>query len=439
MRLPWILSCVGFLYPYLSTAISSANVSSEPVPSCMTPCVLDIVLGEGKCTLGNYAPCYCRDIPMQRSLSACIQEACAYQDQEIASFIGQKLCEDYPQESRVSYMLSMGITFFVITLIILLLRLYTRYVTLRKLWPDDYVALCAGVCFIGAAITGFYACAMGYGKHLWYLPMGQDIPLLKALYALSIFYIGVQSMSKISLLLLFKRIYPSPRFRLCCEAGIIFVTLHCVAFTISIIFQCSPINSYWDHRIKRKCLNSTAIGYAGAVFSILEDFVILGMPIPQLLRLQVKTGQKIALILLFSVGSFACIVSIVRLKYLNDFKPSSDLTWDKTDLLVWSLLEVELTLICACLPALRPLMVEIVPSFWRSFTGTSTQSSNNEVSTKFYSNLEPRTLQSSTARLSKDLYDQSVTVTTTIETFPSSCKSSVLNANLNQSDFKTDV
>lgn len=144
---------------------------------------------------------------------------------------------------------------------------------------------------------------MGYGKHLWYLPMGQDIPLLKALYALSIFYIGVQSMSKISLLLLFKRIYPSPRFRLCCEAGIIFVTLHCVAFTISIIFQCSPINSYWDHRIKRKCLNSTAIGYAGAVFSILEDFVILGMPIPQLLRLQVKTGQKIALILLFSVGS----------------------------------------------------------------------------------------------------------------------------------------
>lgn len=47
---------------------------------------------------------------------------------------------------------------------------------------------------------------------------------------------------------------------------------------------------------------------------------------------------------------------MVRLKFLVHLSFTSDVTWDNVDVINWSLVEVSCAILCASLPALRPLL-----------------------------------------------------------------------------------
>ena len=113
----------------------------------------------------------------------------------------------------------------------------------------------------------------------------------------------VQDLAKISLLLLYFRVFPRPWFKTATQIVIAFMVSHGVAFMIVIIFQCSPISSIWDRAIQGKCVNLTAVGYAGAALSIVEDLVILVLPISELHTLNFGMRKRISLMIMFSVGS----------------------------------------------------------------------------------------------------------------------------------------
>lgn len=51
-----------------------------------------------------------------------------------------------------------------------------------------------------------------------------------------------------------------------------------------------------------------------------------------------------------------CAISIVRLHYITFFKNSIDVTWTISSVYVWSTLEPCIAIICACLPALQPVI-----------------------------------------------------------------------------------
>lgn len=85
---------------------------------------------------------------------------------------------------------------------------------------------------------------------------------------------------------------------------IAFMFIHGTVFLLLVMLQCVPIRAIWDKTITGKCLVvSSSIGYPGAGLSIIEDFVILFLPIRNLWRLQMDTRKKLALVLLLSIGS----------------------------------------------------------------------------------------------------------------------------------------
>lgn len=88
------------------------------------------------------------------------------------------------------------------------------------------------------------------------------------------------------------------------------------------------------------------------------------MPISQLVGLQMNLQKKLNLLAMFSVGAFATVTSIVRLKFLVSFDNSTDPTWDHVVPTVWSLIEINIAMICACLPALRALLSRSLPSLF---------------------------------------------------------------------------
>jgi hypothetical protein len=60
-----------------------------------------------------------------------------------------------------------------------------------------------------------------------------------------------------------------------------------------------------------------------------------------------------------------CAISVFRIRFLKVAAKSTDPTWDNVDAATWSLLELSLAIISACLPTLRALLVEIVPQLSR--------------------------------------------------------------------------
>ena len=70
------------------------------------------------------------------------------------------------------------------------------------------------------------------------------------------------------------------------------------------IFQCVPVNAYWDKSIKTaKCINSDAFWYAYAIINIVTDVWILALPMPQIRKLQLPRQEKLGVMMVFALGA----------------------------------------------------------------------------------------------------------------------------------------
>jgi hypothetical protein len=130
------------------------------------------------------------------------------------------------------------------------------------------------------------------------------------LYASEVIYVAVQVLAKTSILLLYLRVFTHRWFTIACNLCIVFLVLHGIAFTLVVSFQCKPVESFWNPRVTGKCINLTATGVAGAIISIVEDLVILILPIPEIINLQMNKSKKWGLVLLFGIGSLWVSISV---------------------------------------------------------------------------------------------------------------------------------
>jgi hypothetical protein len=113
----------------------------------------------------------------------------------------------------------------------------------------------------------------------------------------------IQVFAKTSLLLLYHRIFTTPWFKMACKIGMVFLVTHGSAYIMVIVFQCKPIAFIWNKNLTGKCVDLPSVGLSGAVFSIIEDIVILVLPIHECKNLQIGKKKKWALALMFSLGS----------------------------------------------------------------------------------------------------------------------------------------
>jgi hypothetical protein len=59
-----------------------------------------------------------------------------------------------------------------------------------------------------------------------------------------------------------------------------------------------------------------------------------------------------------------CVVSILRLQFLVAISNSSDPTYDNPPAATWSSVEINVGIICSCLPLLRPLLTRFLPNIF---------------------------------------------------------------------------
>lgn len=82
------------------------------------------------------------------------------------------------------------------------------------------------------------------------------------------------------------------------------VVSYTIGIFFSLIFACKPIEKSWDVTITTgSCINRPALYITTAVLGVATDVVLLVLPVPMVLKLQMPVLQKAGLLLMFAVGS----------------------------------------------------------------------------------------------------------------------------------------
>lgn len=110
-------------------------------------------------------------------------------------------------------------------------------------------------------------------------------------------------LTKISILLLYLRVFPGKPFRRACWIMLVFVTAYGLWIVIATIMSCYPIPYSWDKTIQGgHCQNKMALWFCIAALRIATDLAIFALPMPLLASLQLPRKQRFLLMLVFAVG-----------------------------------------------------------------------------------------------------------------------------------------
>jgi hypothetical protein len=209
---------------------------------------------------------------------------------------------------------------------------------------DDWAVLATLIAATPSAIiTVFGTVKHGLGRDIWTLSPYDITTMLKYFYVMAALYFTQVALLKLSLIFFYIRVFPSPGVQRLLWGTVVFSVVWGFTFVITVIFQCRPISYFWTHwdgLHEGRCLDINAITSSNAGISIALDLWIIGIPLWQLWGLKLHWKRKIGVALMFCVGTFVTVVSILRLQALVHFAASDNASWEFYNVSVWSTIEI---------------------------------------------------------------------------------------------------
>ena len=92
-------------------------------------------------------------------------------------------------------------------------------------------------------------------------------------------------------------------FRIATQAMLLLVFSWTVSFFFANLFTCYPITPFIEAFYGNNCVDGLSMWYAMAITDIIIDFIILVMPIPMVLKLQLPLKQKLGVLGMFLLGA----------------------------------------------------------------------------------------------------------------------------------------
>ncbi|RYP79007.1 hypothetical protein DL769_003080 [Monosporascus sp. CRB-8-3] len=235
-------------------------------------------------------------------------------------------------------------------------RMYTNSVLLRKFLLDDCalaetprywwhlidlfadMILLAWLLSIAAQSCILRAYSRGLlGVHAWEMSLDRynESSLLVLITTLN--YIPTTILSKLTLCSFYFRLSPSSLYRYSVYFTGFVCTSSLIGIWFSVLFACKPIAAAWDLRLAdgATCINRPPVYITQAAFGCVTDLMLLVLPVPTVVGLQMSTRQKVGLLGLFAIGSITLITSIVRLVLLLPSIANPDQSWALAEGCLW--------------------------------------------------------------------------------------------------------
>ncbi|EWC46411.1 hypothetical protein DRE_04354 [Drechslerella stenobrocha 248] len=275
------------------------------------------------------------------------------------------LSDDYVVVNRQTSMYIIDVIFFVLAVMMVLMRIYTRLFIVRKFGRDDWFMVLALISVAGFTTLQFcFLVYGGVGYHIWDVTEEQIAYCFKFIYFHLIGYTWSITLIKMSILFLYERIIPTNHpMRKVLTGFMIFQFIYFLVSEFVFIFQCSPIEGALslDLRIhgSPKCFGMKPMLYSFCIIHIFMDLALLVLPIRVIWELQMPMKRKITTLSLFVIGAIGCICAVMRVVTLAQLLDGFDFTWTIYDPGMWGLLELTIGIICACIPPSKLLFEKI--------------------------------------------------------------------------------
>ncbi|KAF7535599.1 hypothetical protein G7054_g5239 [Neopestalotiopsis clavispora] len=250
----------------------------------------------------------------------------------------------------------------ILALAFLFQRLYTKIVLLQKFQIEDGEEINkpfrdqrdfgsatndgrkpATVIFAWATSVGTQAELMqlyvvkAVGVHAYEMPLERYRYFSRVIFAAPLVYTLTVASAKATLCLFYRRLSPFTTYQIFVWITMFLCVGSSMAIFFSLVFACRPLAASWDPNLAEtaQCLHRPAIYVATAGIGVFTDVILLALPIPVIVRLNMPTRQKIVVLLLFAVGSITLVTSIVRLVILLPSLSDQDQTYALTQGTLW--------------------------------------------------------------------------------------------------------
>ncbi|KAH6614442.1 hypothetical protein B0J18DRAFT_300933 [Chaetomium sp. MPI-SDFR-AT-0129] len=290
---------------------------------------------------------------------------CSIKESLAAKNATSLMCGELPE--RDGSVITLYSVFIGLAVVAVLLRVVARVLTKAYFWWDDFANLFG---FIGSAVftaMNLRAIDIGQALDIWFVPERNITLVLKYFFVEMLLYTITRFFVRASIILFYMRVFPpSPGNKLgrIVQYTMIFNFVYNFSFLFAVIFQCTPISDFWtqwEGTSNGHCGNANILAWVAAATGIVFDLWLLALPFSQLWALNLHWKKKLMGGMMFFVGVAVMIISLIRLKTINEFTRAVNPTKDIVQVCLWSGIELDVGVICPCLPSFRLLLRRLLP------------------------------------------------------------------------------
>ncbi|KAK2000998.1 CFEM domain-containing protein [Colletotrichum falcatum] len=317
---------------------------SDIIPLCGMNCILQVTTATGLCPLSNMT-CLCTNEQLNQQISLCVHSNCTVRDSLQVQRYSKHTC-GAPSRDRTALVWIISTVFLALGLFAFFLRVLSKLLMRGQAWGhDDWVMVLAVAIMIPLNGLSYPISQVALGKDIWNVQPDDITQFLYIFYWDELLYLGALPATKISILLFYLKVFSKRGIRLGCW----------------ILIGLNGAWRGWDKEFPTRCSNLNVQSWVAAICNILLDLATLILPLKELYSLSLSVRKKIMVMMMFCVGFFVTIVSIVRLDSLATYATTDNVTQDYVEVGYWSTIEVPVGIICACMPAIYALFSVMFP------------------------------------------------------------------------------
>ncbi|KAK6442723.1 hypothetical protein LTR95_001039 [Oleoguttula sp. CCFEE 5521] len=267
-----------------------------------------------------------------------------------------------PVVTRIRDVLAGNLVPFGLATIVLAGRIYARAAVLRKIGVDDYLLTLGWLCALVNCILAVLATKYGLATHQQEVPLALIPTFRKLTFATYITYQFSLGFTKLAISVLYLHALGISKSA-CREvyALIAFVFVYTIALTVQLVFSCVPIRKTWHSEVAGYCYSLEPGFWAHFVCNLVSDIWLIAFAAPRVWRIKLPTRQKVVLLATITLGWVVVIAAIVRAVLVSMVINAVDRTWASRDPSIWTSVELNVAILCAAVPALKPLLTRFVP------------------------------------------------------------------------------
>ncbi|KAI6333499.1 hypothetical protein MCOR29_001067 [Pyricularia oryzae] len=389
MKLPHLLLVLAL------ATLCLAQVTDVQLPACATTCSIK-ALAKSACAtqpLTSMRECMCTDADFMTESTACVKVNCTVKEGLVALRASKLMCGETPRDEGWYYRIIV-LVFSPIACVLAAIRVLSKAFVMgwNQLGLDD-------LCITIVIVTGIIPATIvtlngtipnGLGVDIWAVPVDHIYQFLKFHFIVTIIFFFQVGMLKLALLFFLIRIFLDRTVKRLLWATVAVVSTFTTITTLTMALQCYPrTEAFWmswdgSPEYQGECkIDVTALSLSNASFSVIADIWMLAIPLWKLRKLQLQKKKKLSVAAMFAMGTFSTIISCYRIHILSHGRNSHDnFTYTELPISLWSVVELMVGVICACMPAMRLVSVQIFHKVSHTITQSASRKSQGPTSAR---------------------------------------------------------